>query len=56
MERLLLEQADLQGKVAVLAAEAGDALPEWVRDYESQSGQKPFEQLRENYERRRKAN
>ena len=55
-EVLLLEQMEVQQKVAELAAAAGDALPLWLKEYEGQTAQKSYEQFRDNYDRRRKAN
>ena len=55
-EVLLLEQMEVQQQVAELEAAAGDALPLWLKEYESQTAQKSYEQFRDNYDRRRKAN
>ena len=55
-EVLLLEQMEVQQQVAELAAAAGDALPLWLKEYEGQTAQKSYEQCRDNYDRRRKAN
>lgn len=55
-EVLLLEQMEVQQQVAELAAAAGDALPLWLKEYEGQTAQKSYEQFRDNYDRRRKAN
>ena len=55
-ESLLLEQIQIQQQVAQLASAAGDALPLWLKEYESQTSQKTYEQFRDNYDRRRKAN
>ena len=55
-EVLLLEQMNVQQQVAELAAAAGDALPLWLKEYEGQTSQKTYEQFRDNYDRRRKAN
>lgn len=55
-EVLLLEQMEIQQQVAELAAAAGDALPLWLKEYEGQTAQKSYEQFRDNYDRRRKAN
>ena len=55
-EVLLLEQMNVQQQVAQLAAAAGDALPLWLKEYEGQTAQKSYEQFRDNYDRRRKAN
>lgn len=56
MEVLLTEQAGIEHIVAQLAAAAGDVLPLWLKEYENQTGQKTYEQFRDNYDRRRKAN
>ena len=55
-ESLLLEQMQIQKKVDELAAAAGDILPLWMKEYEGQTAQKSYEQFRDNYDRRRKAN
>lgn len=55
-EVLLLEQMEVQQQVAELEAAEGDALPLWLKEYESQTAQKSYEQFRDNYDRRRKAN
>ena len=55
-EVVLLEQMEVQQQVAELAAAAGDALPLWLKEYEGQTAQKSYEQFRDNYDRRRKAN
>lgn len=56
IERLLQEELSWQTKVALLADAAGDALVSWRKEYEIQTGQKTYEQFRDNYDRRRKAN
>lgn len=56
IEALLLEQSDRQSAVAELSLAAGDSLPVWQKEYENQTGQKSYEQFRDNYDRRRKAN
>ncbi|MDY5496749.1 MAG: SbcC/MukB-like Walker B domain-containing protein [Anaerobutyricum sp.] len=53
---LLREWEDLQQELSRLAVTAGDSLPLWQKEYESQTAEKSFEQFRDNYERRRKAN
>ena len=55
-ENLLAEQVVSEGSLAQLMEEAGDNLPLWVKEYEAQTSQKTYEQFRENYDRRRKAN
>ena len=55
-EALLLEQMEIQQLVAQLAAAAGDALPQWLKEYEGQTARKSYAQFRDNYDRRRKAN
>ena len=55
-EVLLLEQMEVQQQVAELEAAEGDALPLWLKEYESQTAQKSYEQFRDKYDRRRKAN
>lgn len=56
LERLETEHALKQAAVATLGAAAGDLLPSWNGDYEKQTGDKTFEQFRDNFARRRKAN
>lgn len=55
-EDLLIRQAQWQGMAAELAVKAGDLLPVWTKEYETQTAQKSYEQFRDNYDRRRKAN
>ena len=55
-EVLLLEQMEVQQQVAELESAEGDALPLWLKEYESQTAQKSYEQFRDNNDRRRKAN
>ncbi|MDE5931970.1 MAG: cell division protein MukB, partial [Lachnospiraceae bacterium] len=45
-----------QAAVVELGNAAGDMLPAWNGDYEKQTRDKSFEQFRENFARRRKAN
>lgn len=56
MERLEAERATGLATVAELGAAAGDLLVAWNGDYEKQTGDKTFEQFRDNFARRRKAN
>lgn len=56
MERLQTEQAMKQTAVAELGAAAGDTLPAWNSDYERQTKDKTFDQFRDNFARRKKAN
>lgn len=56
MERLQTEQAMKQAAVAELGAAAGDTLPAWNSDYERQTKDKTFDQFRDNFARRKKAN
>ena len=56
MENLQTERALKQAEVARLGADAGDMLPTWNSDYEKQTGDKTFEQFRDNFSRRKKAN
>lgn len=55
-ERLQAERAFKQEAVVRLGAAAKDVLPAWNSDYEKQTGDKTFEQFRDNFERRKKAN
>ena len=55
-ESLLQEQMEEQQQVAQLGAAAGNLLPLWLKEYEGQTSQKTYEQFRDNYDRRRKAN
>ncbi len=56
MERLQAERALKQAAAAELGAAAGDVLPAWNSDYEKQTGNKSFDQFRDNFARRKKAN
>ena len=56
MERLQAERALKQEAVVRLGAAAGDMLPAWNRDYEKQTEDKSFDQFRDNFARRKKAN
>lgn len=56
MERLQAERALKQTSVVELGAAAGDALPAWNSDYEKQTRDKSFDQFRDNFARRKKAN
>lgn len=56
METLASERMERECTVAELAGAAGDTLPLWLKEYENQTRQKTFEQFRDNYDRRRKAN
>ena len=56
MERLQTERALKQTSVVELGAAAGDALPAWNSDYEKQTRDKSFDQFRDNFARRKKAN
>lgn len=49
-------QSTKQAEVAEIAARAGDDLASWKREYEKQTLDKSFEQFKENFLRRRKAN
>lgn len=55
-ENLTLSQAGQSAAVARLAAGAGDTFVIWKKEYEKQTSQKSYDQFRENYDRRRKAN
>lgn len=56
MGRLEAERALKQAAVAELGAAAGDLLSVWNGDYEKQTKDKTFEQFRDNFARRKKAN
>lgn len=56
IERLQTERALKQAAAAELGAAAGDMLPEWNKDYEKQTRDKTFDQFRDNFARRKKAN
>ncbi len=56
MESLQSERALKQAMAAQLGASAGDGLPSWNSDYEKQTRDKTFEQFRDNFARRKKAN
>lgn len=56
MERLQAERTLKQTAVVELGAAAGDALPAWNSDYEKQTSDKSFDQFRDNFARRKKAN
>lgn len=58
-EQIALEkgnQISRQAYAAELAAIAGDELTVWKKEYEKQTSGKSFEQFKENFSRRRKAN
>ncbi len=58
-EQIALEkgnQVSRQAYAAELASMAGDDLIVWKKEYEKQTSDKPFEQFKENFHRRRKAN
>lgn len=49
-------QAEKQIQVIELTAEAEDSFVKWKREYDKQTEQKSYDQFRDNYDRRRKAN
>ncbi len=49
-------QMEKQTYAAKIAAKAGEDLILWRKEYEKQTSDKPFEQFKENFARRRKAN
>lgn len=51
-----MEQAEKQKLAEELEAKAGDGFVRWKAEYEKQTGQKSYDQFRDNYDRRRKAN
>ena len=56
LERLTEEQVQIQKQVTDLLETAGDIQSSWIKEYETQTAQKSYEQFRDNYDRRRKAN
>lgn len=54
--QLLAEQNSRRENVSVLAASAEASFSLWKKEYELQTAQKTYEQFRDNYDRRRKAN
>lgn len=50
------EQVRLQKQVTDLLEAAGDVQSDWIKEYETQTTQKSYEQFRDNFDRRRKAN
>ena len=58
-EQIVIEtenQTNKQTYVAELVSMAGDELIAWKKEYEKQTSDKSFEQFKENFNRRRKAN
>ena len=53
---LLGEETCIQKQVTDLITAAGERQSLWIKEYETQTEQKGYEQFRDNYERRRKAN
>lgn len=51
-----LEFSTRQSESVKLLADAGDVAPIWEQEYNKQTRQKTFEQFRDNYARRKKAN
>ena len=56
LKRLMEEQVYLQKQVLDLLEAAGDVQSTWLKEYETQTAQKSYEQFRDNFDRRRKAN
>lgn len=56
MELLTGEQIRLQKQVTDLLETAGDIQSLWIKEYETQTAQKSYEQFRDNFDRRKKAN
>ena len=56
VERLIGEQRLLQQQVTDLLEAAGDIQSFWLKEYEAQTARKSYEQFRDNFDRRRKAN
>lgn len=54
--REIANQMEKQTYAAKIAAKAGEDLILWRKDYEKQTSDKTFEQFKENFSRRRKAN
>lgn len=56
IEQLSGQQVLLQKEVENLLESAGDVQSFWMKEYETQTAQKSYEQFRDNFDRRRKAN
>lgn len=56
LEYFAAEQVQMEKQVQQLLEAAGDVQSLWIKEYETQTEQKSYEQFRDNYERRRKAN
>lgn len=56
LERLMGEKVLLQKQVTELLEAAGDIQNSWLKEYETQTARKSYEQFRDNFDRRRKAN
>ena len=56
IEQLSGQQVLLQKEVKNLLESAGDVQSFWMKEYETQTMQKSYEQFRDNFDRRRKAN
>ena len=56
IEQLSGQQVLLQKEVKNLLESAGDVQSFWMKEYETQTTQKSYEQFRDNFDRRRKAN
>ena len=56
IERLNGEEGRLQPQVTELLEAAGDIQSFWLKEYETQTARKSYEQFRDNFDRRRKAN
>lgn len=56
IEQLSGQQVLLQKEVKNLLESAGDVQSFWMKEYENQTTQKSYEQFRDNFDRRRKAN
>ena len=52
----LQEQAEIREEVTRLSEVAGEVFGLWLKEYESQTTDKTYEQFYDNYDRRRKAN
>lgn len=50
------QQEQLECQVKELLQQAGDLANTWIKEYETQTSQKSYEQFRENFDRQRKAN
>ena len=55
-ETFSADMATVDANLTALCEKAGDALVSWRKEYETQTSSKSYEQFRDNFDRRRKAN